>query len=69
MIDSRDKEVIKNIQAKTEIINKLEDKASKVLVLSMGSYSFKMGFANEKVPFTIKPVIAYLRNNQNQKDK
>lgn len=46
MIDSRDKEVIKNIQAKTEIINKLEDKASKVLVLSMGSYSFKMGFAN-----------------------
>ena len=58
MIDSRDKEVIKTIQAKTEIINKLEDKASKVLVLELGSYSIKMGFANEKVPYTIKPFIA-----------
>ena len=64
MIDnSRDKEVIKNIQAKTEIINKLEDKASKVLVLSIGSYSIKRGFANEKVPFTIKPFIAYKKYN------
>lgn len=37
---------MKNLQAKTDIINKLEDKASKVLVLSLGSYSIKMGFAN-----------------------
>lgn len=64
MIDSRDKEVIKNIQAKAEIINKVEDKASKVLVLSLGSYSIKMGFANEKVPFTIRPFIAYRRKEK-----
>ncbi len=36
----------------------------------MGSYSIKMGFANEKVPFTIKPIIAYRKNlqktNENQ---
>ena len=30
----------------------------------MGSYSIKMGFANEKVPFTIKPYIAYKKYNQ-----
>lgn len=63
MIDNRDKEVIKNIQAKTEIINKLEDKASKVLVLQLGSYTIKMGFANEKVPFVIKPFVAYRKND------
>jgi hypothetical protein len=47
MIDNgREKDVIKNIQARAEIINKVEDKASKVLVLSLGSYTIKMGFAN-----------------------
>ena len=67
MTDSRDKEVIKNIQAKTESINKLEDKASKVLVLQLGTYSIKMGFANEKVPFTIKPYIAYRKVKKSKK--
>ena len=37
---------MKNLQAKTDIINKMEDKASKVLVCSVGSYTLKMGFAN-----------------------
>ena len=59
MNDNKDKEVIKNLQAKTDIIYKMEDKASKVLVLAIGSSSIKMGFANEKVPFEIKPLIAY----------
>lgn len=46
MTDSKDKEVIKNLQNKTDMIYKMEDKASKVLVLTIGSSSIKMGFAN-----------------------
>jgi actin-related protein len=37
----------------------LEDKGSKTIVLQLGSHSIKMGFANEKAPFTILPCIAY----------
>ena len=50
---------IKTIQAKTDYIYGLENKASKVLVLELGSSSIKMGFANERVPFIVKPFIAY----------
>jgi hypothetical protein len=37
---------IKNLQAKSEYINKLEDKGSKALVLQLGSHTIKLGFAN-----------------------
>jgi hypothetical protein len=37
---------IKNLQAKSEYINKLEDKGNKTLVLQLGSHSIKIGFAN-----------------------
>jgi actin-related protein len=50
---------IKNLQAKSEYINKLEDKGSKALVLQLGSHTIKMGFANEKAPFVLRPFIAY----------
>ena len=64
---SKDKEAmqntIKNIQAKTDYIYGLENKASKVLVLELGSHTIKLGFANERVPFTIKPFIAYKKKN------
>lgn len=58
-LENKDRETMKNLQAKTDIINKMEDKASKVLVLSIGSYTLKMGFANEKEAFAIRPLIAY----------
>lgn len=50
---------IKNLQAKSEFINKLEDKGSKTIVMQLGSHSIKVGFANEKAPFTLLPCIAY----------
>jgi hypothetical protein len=50
---------IKNLQAKSDFIYKLEDKGSKTIVLQLGSCSIKMGFANEKAPFNIAPCIAY----------
>ncbi len=50
---------IKNLQAKSEYINKLEDKGNKTLVLQLGSHSIKIGFANQKAPFTVRPYIAY----------
>ena len=53
---------IKNLQAKSEFINKLEDKGSSVVVLQLGSHTVKMGFANAKVPFTIRPFIAYKKS-------
>ena len=57
---------IKNLQAKSEYINKLEDKGSKALVLQLGSHSIKLGFANEKAPFVIRPFIAYkIKSNEN----
>jgi len=37
---------IKNLQAKSDHISKLEDKGTKTLVLQFGSNSIKMGFAN-----------------------
>ena len=47
---SKDKEAmqntIKTLQAKTDYIYGLENKASKVLVLELGSHAIKMGFAN-----------------------
>lgn len=54
---------IKNLQAKSEYINKLEDKGSKALVLQLGSHTIKLGFANEKAPFTIRPFIAYKKSS------
>lgn len=56
---------IKNLQAKSDNISKLEDKGSRVVVLQLGSHSIKMGFANEKVPFSISPFIAYALHNIN----
>lgn len=53
---------IKNLQAKSDFIYKLEDKGSKTVVLQLGSHSIKMGFANEKAPFNISPFIAYKTN-------
>lgn len=50
---------IKNLQAKSDFIYKLEDKGSKTIVLQLGSHSIKMGFANERAPFTISPYVAY----------
>jgi len=50
---------IKNLQAKSDYIYKLEDKGSKTVVLQLGSHSIKMGFANEKAPFNISPFVAY----------
>ena len=55
---------IKTLQAKTDYIYGLQNKASKVLVLQLGSHSIKMGFANERVPFTIKPMIAYKKKKK-----
>lgn len=52
---------IKNLQAKSDYIYKLEDKGSKTIVLQLGSHSIKMGFANEKAPFTVAPFVAYKR--------
>lgn len=52
---------IKNLQAKTDNIHKLEDKGSKAIVLQLGSHSIKMGFANERTPFEVSPFIAYRR--------
>lgn len=37
---------IKNLQAKSDFIYKLEDKGSKTIVLQIGSHTIKMGFAN-----------------------
>ncbi len=54
---------LKNLQAKSEGINKLEDKASKVIVLQLGSHTIKMGFAVDKIPFTIAPYIAYKKKS------
>lgn len=45
-LENKDRETMKNIQAKADSINRMEEKGSKVLVLSLGSYSIKMGFAN-----------------------
>lgn len=50
---------IKNLQAKSDYIYKLEDKGNKTIVLQLGSHSIKMGFANQKAPFSISPFIAY----------
>lgn len=50
---------IKNLQAKSDFIYKLEDKGNKTIVLQLGSHSIKMGFANERAPFMISPFIAY----------
>jgi actin-related protein len=60
---------IKNLQAKSEYINKLEDKGSKALVLQLGSYTIKLGFANEKAPFTMRPFIAYKKSKAAQSTK
>jgi actin-related protein len=55
---------IKNLQAKSDYIYKLEDKGSKAIVLQLGSHSIKMGFANEKAPFAVSPYVAYRRAPQ-----
>lgn len=60
---------IKNLQAKSEYINKLEDKGSKALVLQLGSHTIKLGFANEKAPFTMRPFIAYKKSKTAQNVK
>lgn len=60
---------IKNLQAKSDFIYKLEDKGSKVIVLQLGSHSIKMGFANDKVPFSISPFIAYKKIPTAEKEK
>ena len=35
----------------------------------MGSSSIKIGFANEKLPFTIKPYVAYKRSKINEMEE
>jgi actin-related protein len=60
---------IKNLQAKSEYINKLEDKGSKALVLQLGSHTIKLGFANEKAPFTMRPFIAYKKSKTYESTK
>ena len=59
---------IKILQAKSEHINKVEDKGSRTIVLQLGSFSIKMGFANEKAPFNILPCLAY-KAGQPQEEK
>lgn len=60
---------IKNLQAKSDYIYKLEDKGNKAIVLQLGSHSIKMGFANEKAPFTVAPFVAYRRTRPEEEQR
>lgn len=50
---------IKNLQARTENIEKLLEKGNKTIVVQLGSHSIKFGLANDKAPFKVRTLIAY----------
>lgn len=50
---------IKNLQARTENIEKLLEKGNKTIVVQLGSHSIKFGLANDKAPFKVRTIIAY----------
>jgi actin-related protein len=50
---------IKNLQARTENIEKLLEKGNKTIVFQLGSHSIKFEFANEKIPQRVRTLIAY----------
>lgn len=50
---------IKNLQARTENIEKLLEKGNRCIVIHIGSHSLKVGFANDRVPHRVRTLIAY----------
>jgi hypothetical protein len=49
---------IKNLQARTENIEKILEKGNRTIVIQIGSHSVKFGLANDKV-YKVRTLIAY----------
>lgn len=50
---------IKNLQARTENIEKILEKGNKSIIIHLGSHSIKIGFANDRIPHRVRTLIAY----------
>ena len=57
---------IKNLQARSENIEKLLEKGNDVIVLQFGSHSLRYGLANQMNPYKIRTLIGYTSNAPNE---